>query len=117
MEEAERTAVYDIWYKGALIYVGVANKPKHRFTVHRTHKTFPAISEMKVYQWFSTREEALKAEADRIKELKPAYNIRMRVPDREIRGKKLAAERRKAVVQIDWEDEAERWKKMLGEIK
>jgi hypothetical protein len=71
-----RTALYSLYdANDNLLYVGVGFKPELRWVLHAREKPWWAEVARKEVVWFESRIEALEAEADAIKSLKPRYNV------------------------------------------
>jgi predicted GIY-YIG superfamily endonuclease len=67
-------AVYDIIAEGQLVYVGISSRPDARSMAHKASGNMPEMYELMVVEWYNSRAEALKAEAERIKKFKPPLN-------------------------------------------
>lgn len=70
---AEKTCLYDIVLNGEVVYVGVTNDPKKRYSSHRSNGNAPEGSKLVIHKWYSDRTEALAAEYARQMELKPIF--------------------------------------------
>ena len=72
---SKRTAVYDVYLREQLIYVGSSSKPSNRMFSHRLKGVVPTTATLKIVAWYETRAEALAAERERIETLRPPCNI------------------------------------------
>lgn len=75
----ERTALYRIFGEGdLLLYVGISGSPERRWVRHsETQPWWPEVRSMK-FAWHESREDALIAEKQAIREEKPRYNVQLR---------------------------------------
>lgn len=107
MPHTGRTALYRLYdNNGELLYVGITNKPNHRFGQHRRTKPWWPRVARKELKWFSTTEDASKAEKKAITEEEPRYNlsanalkITRKTPDKpRISYKDIADDLRRAIL-------------------
>lgn len=76
MTGVERTALYRLFNaKDQLLYVGIAADPAARWKGHCHTKPWVGEVAMRVIEWFSTHDEALRAETEAIRFEYPRYNI------------------------------------------
>lgn len=61
--------------EGTLLYVGIANDPRTRWSSHAGEKRWWGEVETKTVEWFATREEAEGAEVAAIVDEGPRYNV------------------------------------------
>jgi DNA-binding transcriptional regulator YhcF (GntR family)/predicted GIY-YIG superfamily endonuclease len=75
-EPPERTALYRLYdADGELLYVGITNKPRHRFGQHRRTKPWwPRVANKEVV-WFDSPTDATQAERAAIAAEKPSQNV------------------------------------------
>lgn len=71
----EKVCVYDIVTDGVIVYVGITNNPKYRYTQHKYSGVAGKNSRMAVVKWHDTRRLALDAEAKRIEQIRPELNF------------------------------------------
>lgn len=72
----ERTCLYRMYDAvGALLYVGITNRPDLRFAQHAADKPWWREVVTIKKQWFDTRVQAERAEIIAIKRERPRYNI------------------------------------------
>jgi len=72
-KKTNRACVYDIVYKGEVVYVGMTNNPDKRLVNHLWTGVAPKGAILSVHKWYSTREEAFKEERKREAELMPVH--------------------------------------------
>lgn len=71
-----QTALYRFFNAdGTLLYVGIANDPRTRWSCHAGEKRWWDEVEAKTVTWFATREEAEGAEMAAIVSERPLYNV------------------------------------------
>lgn len=71
-----KTALYRLFdADGALLYIGIANDPKTRWSSHAGEKRWWGDVARKTLEWFATREEAESAEVAAIVGERPQYNV------------------------------------------
>ncbi|MBP2581890.1 hypothetical protein J3A78_002368 [Streptomyces sp. PvR006] len=71
-----KTALYRLFdADGALLYVGIANNPRTRWSSHAGEKRWWGDVSRKTLEWFATREEAESAEVAAIVGERPRYNV------------------------------------------
>lgn len=71
-----QTALYRFFdADGSLLYVGIANDPRPRWSCHAGEKRWWGEVETKTIDWFATREEAENAEIAAIVSERPRYNV------------------------------------------
>lgn len=95
---SKRTAVYDVYLREQLIYVGSSSKPKERMHSHRIKGIVPRHAKLEIVAWYETRKEALAAERTRIEQLRPPCNINFN-EEHEARQKTLQDEREKQMAE------------------
>lgn len=75
-----RTAVYRFYdRRGALLYIGITNSPRHRFAQHADPRDgrpwWGQVDESRTtIEWYSTRNQALRVEEHSIKSELPMHN-------------------------------------------
>lgn len=75
--QPERTALYRLYdADGALLYVGISNNPKRRFSGHRSDKPWWPEVDRHTVDWFDNMWFASVAERTAITTEAPRYNIR-----------------------------------------
>lgn len=71
-----QTALYRFFDEaGELLYVGIANDPRVRWSNHAGEKRWWSEVETRTLDWFATREEAESAEVAAIVGERPRYNV------------------------------------------
>lgn len=76
-EARERTALYRLYdVSGKLLYVGISNDPKRRFSSHRSTKAWWPEVDRRAVDWFDSLWLASVAERTAITTEAPRYNIR-----------------------------------------
>jgi hypothetical protein len=96
-ERSRRTALYRIYDDaGVLLYVGISGRPWARLSEHRRSSDWYDGPEVVRIEYFPSRPEALKAEAEAIRGEAPRHNVLgQTVPlHPETPGERLAAEAR-----------------------
>lgn len=72
----ERTAVYRHYdARGTLLYVGASSDPAVRADQHQRRTRWARLSTRMTTEWYSSKVEALQAEADAIRAELPLFNI------------------------------------------
>lgn len=71
----DETCLYRAWIGEELAYIGITRNPDGRFSKHRYQKTWwPAVDRIDI-EWFSTRQDALRAESEAIYAECPRFNV------------------------------------------
>lgn len=118
MAKARKMWLYDVTVDDVLIYVGISGNPAQRLRTHKHVKTVPKTAEIKPIRCFETFEEALAAEAARIKAKQPPLNPKRHMTAKERR--ELEKRRKQIFKDAEyqaWLRECARWRKMWDEIE
>lgn len=70
-----RHFIYELWIGDELLYVGCSPRPKSRYNHHCRGWSFMRQVEVRTVAEYPDRDSALLAEAERIRELAPPFNI------------------------------------------
>lgn len=74
--DGKQTALYRFFdAQGSLLYVGIANDPRTRWSSHKGEKRWWGEVATKTLDWFTTREEAERVEESAIVNERPRYNV------------------------------------------
>lgn len=105
--------IYELWLGDELVYVGASPNPKARHNAHRSGFRFMSETELRIVAEYRRRATALKAEAERIREMAPPFNVVWH-PSCDMTPASRA--KRKAEVKADkMQREREYWKRITAE--
>jgi predicted GIY-YIG superfamily endonuclease len=93
-----KTALYRHFNKeNELLYVGISLNALNRLGQHKEHAHwFSDITDVRI-EHFETRELALKAERDAVVKENPKHNIKLRIPEKQIKEMEKSAARQSAI--------------------
>jgi predicted GIY-YIG superfamily endonuclease len=105
--------LYEIDLDGEIVYVGTTNNFASRKSQHRVKRMVPFIgTHMRSVQTFERREDALKAEMQRIRELKPKFNM-VGNPS----GPATRADQSRIIYETEIARETKKWRKLREDVE